>query len=163
MADPPDDVPRTSELERDETPSERADRNFEELVQELRVAQTGVQILFGFLLALTFYDTFPVTQSPHPEVLTAALLCAAAAALCFMAPAVAHRVAFREGAKEQLVWVGHVMLLLGMVLYAVSLDLSLWLVLARLWTQTAATVAAVALVPIVAALWAAVPRRMLRR
>lgn len=49
-----EDVEHTSQDDRDETPSQRADRNFVELLQELRVAQAGVQILFGFLLALAF-------------------------------------------------------------------------------------------------------------
>ena len=91
--------------ERDETPSERADRNFAELVQELRVAQTGVQILFAFLLTLAFYSSFPHDDETFAYVLTAALVAAACSALCFMAPVAAHRITFRLGGKEQLVWV----------------------------------------------------------
>jgi len=71
----------TSEQERDETPAEHADRNYAELVQELRVAQTGVQILFAFLLTLAFYESFPRDSDRFAMILTAALLAAAAAAL----------------------------------------------------------------------------------
>ena len=126
--------PRTSRGDRDESVSERADRNYIEIVQELRIAQTGVQILFGFLLALAFYETFPVNSSPNREVLTAALICTVGAAVCFTAPVVVHRLHFRQGEKEPLVWVAHRLTLAGMVLFTLGMGLALWLVLARLWS-----------------------------
>ena len=53
-------------MRRDESPSERADRNFSELVQELRVSQTGVQILFAFLLTLAFSGPFRTNRLSSP-------------------------------------------------------------------------------------------------
>ena len=126
---------RTSREDRGESVSERADRNYIEIVQELRIAQTGVQILFGFLLALAFYETFPVDRSPNREVLTAALMCTVGAAVCFTAPVVVHRLHFRQGEKEPLVWVAHRLTLAGMVLFTLGMGLALWLVLARLWSD----------------------------
>ena len=70
----PDGPVPTSVSDRDETPSERADRNFGELVQELRVAQTGVQILFAFLLTLAFYASFPKDDPGFAYPLAGALL-----------------------------------------------------------------------------------------
>lgn len=152
---------RTSQRERDESPSERADRNFSELVQELRVAQTGVQILFAFLLSLTFLQDFPRDDRTFAAVLTAALLTSASAALCFMAPVALHRLRFRQGAKERLVWASHFMALIGLALLLLAMDLSLWLVLAVLWSGPAATAAALALAVLVPLLWVVLPSRQL--
>ena len=148
---------RTSEQERDETPSERADRNYAELVQELRVAQTGVQILFAFLLTLAFYESFPRDSDRFAMILTAALLAAAAAALLFMAPVAAHRLTFRMGQKERLVQVAHGMAMAGMCLLAVAMSLAVWLVVAFLWSDAAATAITGVVVVLVLCLWVVVP------
>jgi hypothetical protein len=154
---------RTSQHERDETPSQRADRNFGEIVQELRVAQTGVQILFAFLLSLSFLDTFPRDDQTFDAVLTAALVGSVGAALCFMAPVVAHRLHFRTGRKERLVWVGHWMVLHGALLLVLAMDLSLWLVLAAVWSKTVATGTAVALPVVAGLLWIGLPWLLIER
>ena len=151
----------TSQRDRDESPSERADRNYSELVQELRVAQTGVQILFAFLLSLTFLEAFPRGDPTHAAVLTAALLTSASSALCFMAPVALHRLRFRQGVKEQLVWVTHAMTSVGLVLLLLAMDLSLWLVLAVLWSWHTATAVALALPIVVLLLWVVLPSHLL--
>lgn len=152
----------TGPQERDETASQRADRNYEELVQESRVAQTGVQILFGFLLSLAFYDTFPVRSPLHGKVLIGALMCTVLSALCFTATVMAHRLHFREGAKERLVWLAHRMVIAGMLLFASGMGLALWLVLARLGSETFATAAAAGMAPAILVLWVLVPRWLIR-
>jgi hypothetical protein len=151
----------TSEQERDESPSQRADRNYSELVQELRVAQTGVQILFAFLLSLTFLAGFPQEDRTHAAVLTAALLTSAAASLCFMAPVALHRLSFRQGLKERLVWTTHVLSLMGLALLTASMDLSLWLVMSVLWSSQVATALALALVVVVPLIWVILPARLI--
>jgi hypothetical protein len=152
---------RTSEQERDESPSQRADRNYSELVQELRVAQTGVQILFAFQLSLTFLAGFPQEDRTHAAVLTAALLTSASASLSFMAPVALHRLNFRQGLKEHLVWTTHVLALLGLALLTVSMDLSLWLVMSVLWSSQVATALALALVVVVPLIWVVLPARLI--
>ena len=152
---------RTSEQERDESPSQRADRNYSELVQELRVAQTGVQILFAFQLSLTFLAGFPQEDRTHAAVLTAALLTSAAASLCFMAPVALHRLSFRQGLKERLVWTTHVLALMGLALLTASMDLSLWLVMSVLWSSQVATALALALVVVVPLIWVVLPARLI--
>lgn len=152
---------RVDQVERDEPSTERADRNFDELVQELRVAQTGVQVLFAFLLSLSFLGSFPREDRIFAVVLTAALLTSAAAALCFMAPVAVHRLHFRQGLKEQLLWMTHTMALLGLALLLAAMDLSLWLVMAFLWTQAGATAFALALPIVVVLLWVALPSRLI--
>lgn len=151
---------RTTHEERDETPSERADRNFAELVQELRVAQTGVQILFAFLLTLAFYQSFPHDDREFAYVLVAALLAAACSALCFMAPVAVHRLTFRIGGKEVLVWASHRFAMAGLALLAVAMLLAIWLVVAFLFTDTTANVTIAALAVLVVVLWVLIPLRL---
>jgi len=150
-------VPRTGPQDREESPSERADRNVVEIVQELRVAQTGVQILFGFLLSLAFVASLP-REPVFTRVLTAAVLCSAAASACFMGPVAYHRLHFRQGRKECLVWVGHWMAIAGLGFLVVAMDLAIWLVLAHLWDQRAATVSSLVLLAAIPVLWFVVPR-----
>lgn len=151
---------RTSQAERNETPSERADRNFAELVQELRVSQTGVQILFAFLLTLAFTASFPQDRATFDYVLTAALITAACSAVCFMAPVAIHRFLFRLGGKERIVFVTHHFALAGLFLLGVAMLLSIWLVVAFLFTYGTATAIVSAMAVLVALLWGALPWRL---
>jgi hypothetical protein len=88
---------------RGETPDERFDRNWTELLQELRVAQTGVQILFAFLLTLPFNDRFATVSPAQKITYIATLLCTGLSALCLIAPVSHHRILFRRGRKRELV------------------------------------------------------------
>jgi hypothetical protein len=89
--------------ERDETPDERFDRNWGELLQELRVAQTGVQILFAFLLTLPFQARFDKIGSGERATYIVTLLLTTLASLCLIAPVSHHRILFRRGRKKELV------------------------------------------------------------
>jgi hypothetical protein len=153
------DARPTSPHERDETPSERADRNFAELVQELRVAQTGVQILFAFLLTLAFYQSFPHDSDTFAYVLTAALLAAACSALCFMAPVASHRMTFRLGGKEHLVWVTHRFAIAGLAMLSLAMLLAIWIVLAYLFGHAPATAVVAGLAVLVGIVWVILPLR----
>lgn len=100
--------------QRDETPLERWDRNLVELLQELRVAQTGVQILFAFLLTLPFTNRFgsvgPITKTTYLVTLVAA----ASATALLIAPVSFHRILFRQGRKPELVRTASVLAQLGL-------------------------------------------------
>ncbi|MGI5245782.1 DUF6328 family protein [Dactylosporangium sp. CA-139066] len=89
--------------DRDETPDERYDRNWNELLQELRVAQTGVQLLFAFLLTLPFSTRFPAVSPGQKVTYIVTILCTTVSALCLIAPVSHHRILFRRGRKEELV------------------------------------------------------------
>jgi O-antigen/teichoic acid export membrane protein len=93
-----------------ETEKQRWDRNFADLLQELRVAQTGVQILFAFLLTLPFSNGFPKTTAFQKDVYVVALLATAASAALIIAPVAFHRALFRQRRKPELVRYGHRML-----------------------------------------------------
>ena len=99
---------------RDETELERWDRNFTELLQELRVAQTGVQILFAFLLTLPFTNRFTQATETDRGVYVGTLVAAAAATALLIAPVSYHRLVFRKGRKPQLVQTGSTLAMLGL-------------------------------------------------
>jgi O-antigen/teichoic acid export membrane protein len=100
---------------RDETELERWDRNLVELLQELRVAQTGVQILFAFLLTLPFTNRFAASGSVVKTTYLVTLLSAASASALLIAPVSFHRLVFRQGRKPELVRVGSLLAKLGLV------------------------------------------------
>jgi membrane associated rhomboid family serine protease len=88
---------------RNETRAERADRNFTELLQELRVAQTGVQILFAFQLTLAFSDHFGKISAEDRVVYLGTLIATALSTSCLIAPVSHHRILFRRRRKQELV------------------------------------------------------------
>ena len=90
-----------------ETEKQRWQRNFADLLQELRVAQTGVQILFAFLLTLPFSNGFPNTTQFQKDVYVVSLLAAAAATALIISPVAFHRALFRQGRKPELVHFAH--------------------------------------------------------
>jgi Family of unknown function (DUF6328) len=115
--------------ERGETPLQRADRAYGEILQEVRVAQTGVQILFAFLLTLAFTSRFAsVTQFQRYVYVLTLMLCAAAAAL-LIAPAAFHRVVYRRRLKHHLVRIASRLALSGLVLLLLALVSALLLIL----------------------------------
>jgi hypothetical protein len=100
---------------RDETELERWDRNLVELLQELRVAQTGVQILFAFLLTLPFTNRFAASGAVVKTTYLVTLLAAASASALLIAPVSFHRLVLRQGRKPELVRVGSLLAKLGLV------------------------------------------------
>src|SRR4051812_38971386 len=100
---------------RNETKAERLDRNLGELLQELRVAQTGVQILFAFLLTLAFQQRFTEVDRFGRAVYVVALVCALLSSGFLIAPVGYHRLAFRRAMKEDVVRTANKFALTGMV------------------------------------------------
>jgi Family of unknown function (DUF6328) len=89
---------------RRETAAERLDRNLEELLQGLRVAITGVQVLFAFLLVLPFQSGFPDVTPFQEKIYFATLLCTAMASILLIAPSARHRIRFRHADKAYVVF-----------------------------------------------------------
>ena len=100
---------------------QRLDRNFVELLQELRVAQTGVQILFAFLLGLAFTARFTALDPVQLTVYVVTLVLSASAAALLIAPVTYHRLVFRRRLKAELVQVTHRYALIGLVLLLAAL------------------------------------------
>jgi hypothetical protein len=88
---------------RDEPEAARLDRNWAELLQELRVIGTGVQILFAFLLGIAFQARFAQTDTFQRTVYVITLLLSAAATALMITPVAVHRMTFRERVKDELV------------------------------------------------------------
>lgn len=103
---------------RHESESERLDRNFNELLQELRVAQTGVQILFAFLLTAAFTPLMQDADRFSQLLLSGTIVGAALATALLIAPVALHRTVFRQGLKEQLVRISSRLASGGLVLLA---------------------------------------------
>jgi hypothetical protein len=144
-------------LGRHETEAERLDRNYSELLQELRVAQAGVQILFAFLLSLAFTPRFATTTSLQRGVYVSTLLLAAAAAALLIAPVSFHRLVFRRRQKDDLVEVGNRLALAGLVALFLAMVGAVLLILdVVLGNLTAAVLTAVVAVWFLL-LWFALP------
>ncbi|MFD3523366.1 DUF6328 family protein [Streptomyces sp. NPDC058653] len=94
-----------SNVGRDESPEERADRRWAELLQELRVAQTGVQILFGFLLTVVFQSRFTELSDTDTNIYVVTVVLGAVATGALIAPVSFHRmVAGRQLKPEAVEW-----------------------------------------------------------
>jgi O-antigen/teichoic acid export membrane protein len=104
-----------------ETPAERADRNFTDLLEELRVAQTGVQILVAFLLTIPFQQRFPQLSPALRHVYEGTLTSAVLAGVLLIAPVAFHRAVFREHLKKRLVQASHRLAVAGLALLAVAM------------------------------------------
>jgi Family of unknown function (DUF6328) len=99
---------------RQESTQQRDDRNLGELVQELRVAGLGVQVLFGFLLALPFSNRFSQLSGAQRDLYVTCLVLAAVAATLLIGPVAYHRLVFRQGMKERLVRFANNLAILGL-------------------------------------------------
>jgi hypothetical protein len=115
-------------IARDESPARRADRNFNDILQELRVTQTGVQVLFSVLLTLPFGQRFGKVTSFQKDVYFTALLLAAATAVMLVAPVSTHRLLFHTGQKPWVVWISSIYAVVGTVLLLLTIAAVLLLV-----------------------------------
>jgi hypothetical protein len=106
---------------RNETEAQRLDRNWSSLLQELRVAQTGVQLLTGFLLILPFSDRFADLDSVMRTVYLITVGCSIGATILLIAPVSMHRVLFRRHRLDKLVAAAHKYAIVGSLLLGVAL------------------------------------------
>jgi hypothetical protein len=125
---------------RDETEEERLDRNLSELLQELRVALPGVQVLFAFLLAVPFQQGFEKITSFQKDVYFGTLICTAIAAVMLISPSAYHRVTFRYQQKRRLVFYANRFSITGLVFLALAMTGAIMLVTDVLFGTTATVV-----------------------
>ena len=141
----------------DEGDKHRWDRNFADLLQELRVAQTGIQILFAFLLTLPFSNGFPKTTAFQKDVYVVALLAAAFAAAMIISPVAFHRALFRQGRKPELVRYAHRMATGGLGFLLISMVTSVFLIVDFLLTRPTAIVLSAFAALVFLVFWAGIP------
>lgn len=142
---------------RPETALQRWDRNFTELLQELRVAQTGVQVLFGFLLTVPFSNRFSHATALQIAVYTVTVLAAAVAAALLIAPVSHHRRVFRQGRKPELVHWADRVAQAGLVALLVTMSGAVFLVLDVLKGIALALPLTVAVIIVYCLLWYLMP------
>jgi hypothetical protein len=144
---------------REETELERLDRNTIELVNELRVAGTGVQVLFAFLLIVPFNNRWTKMSSFDRNVYYVTLLCVATATVLLIAPSVHHRLLFRRGQKEFVVWLGNRLAIAASVFLGVGLIGILVLISNFVFGEVLAAVVGICAAGFVVILWYAIPLR----
>ena len=111
-----------------EEDKDRHDRELMELLNELRVALPGVQVLFAFLLTVAFSQRFVSLSATQENVYFVAVLCSAAATAFLIAPSAFHRIQFREGDKEWLVQFSNRLALAGLFFLACAVCCVLYVI-----------------------------------
>jgi VIT1/CCC1 family predicted Fe2+/Mn2+ transporter len=139
--------------DRTEDEQEQLNRQLNELLQELRVAMPGVQILFGFLLAVPFNQRFASVSDFQRDVYLVTLLAAAAAGACFIAPSAYHRIMFRQGDKRHMIRLGSRMAVAGLACLAIAMTSAVLLVTDFLFSKGTTAVVTVVVFALFAWLW----------
>lgn len=147
----------TANYSRDESTAHRLDRNYEEMLQEVRVAQIGTQILFAFLLGIAFQQRFSQITSLQRTVYIVTLVFTAAAAALLTAPVAVHRAVFRRRRKDRLVTVTNQLQIGGMAAMAVSLLGAVLLIVDYVLGLTAALIIDGGLAVLLGYLWVLLP------
>jgi hypothetical protein len=148
----------------DEDDESRLDRELIELLNELRVALPGVQVLFAFLLAMPFTQRFERLAARDKAVFFAALLSTLVASALLIAPSSYHRLRFRDRDKEQLIRTANRLVLWGMGFVAVAMACSVFVVAEFVYGGVVGTVVALGTAGLFGWFWYALPlTRELRR
>jgi cation transport ATPase len=148
--------------EGEETESQRLTRNVNELLSELRVAQAGVQILFGFLLSVVFTQTFRDASGFEKSLHLVAVLLALVSTALLTAPAAWHRLLFRENRREEILRDGNPMVIAGLVALAGALTVTVSLIAKVVFGPVAMVVMVVTVTVMFGVLWFVIPARLRR-
>ena len=143
--------------ERDEPESERLDRNLNELLQEVRVALPGVQVLFAFLLTVPFSQGFPTLTDFQRDVYFAVLALTAISTALLISPTAYHRLLFREGMKREVVAYSNRVVILGLGVLGLAMITAVTLIAHIVFGVAAAIVSGVLAVILFGALWCVLP------
>ena len=106
---------------REESETERLDRNLSELLQELRIALPGVQVLFAFLLTIPFNQRFALLTTAQERIYLATLLATTVSATLLIAPSAYHRINFRKQQKGRLVYIANRLAIVGLGFLALAM------------------------------------------
>jgi hypothetical protein len=148
----------------EESKDERLDRELIELLNELRVALPGVQVLFAFLLAVPFTQRFERLTGVQEDVFFAAFLCTAVATALLIAPSAYHRLRWREHDKEHMLQMSNRLAIAGTVFLAAAIIAVVYLVTDLIFGLAATLVATLLTTVLFGWLWYGLPLvRRLRR
>ncbi len=146
--------------DRDETEAQRLDRNWSSLLQELRVAQTGVQLLTGFLLMLPFQQRFTQLDSIMRTVYLTTVACSIGATVLLVAPVTMHRLLFRRHRLKTLVKAAHSYATVGTLLLGVALAGVAVVIFDIVVGRTGAWISGACTLVALAAFWYVMPLRV---
>ena len=149
--------PERNEPERNETHAEKLDRNWNELLQELRVTQTGVQILSGFLLTLPFQSRFPELTGDQIVLYLVTTGLSVVATGLLVAPVSAHRLLFRQREKDALVSEGNALAQAGLAVLGLTVVATLALIFSVVLDTRAAVVAGASALVFFVFIWLVLP------
>ncbi|MGH3451918.1 MAG: DUF6328 family protein [Haloechinothrix sp.] len=144
----------------EETHNERLTRNVNELLGELRVAQAGVQILFGFLLAVVFTTTFRDASGLEKALHMVAVLLAVLSTALLSAPAAWHRVLFRAGRRYEILRLGNRLVLAGLICLALAVTVTVSLIAKVVFGFVAMAVIGLVVLVTFTVLWFVAPVRL---
>ncbi len=145
-----------------ETRDETLARNLNELLQEVRIAQTGVQFLFGFLLAVAFTGRYAAASGFEQAVHLVAVVSAAASVALLTTPAAWHRSLFRKKHRPRLISVGNRLTIAGLACLAVTMTATVLLLVKVVAGPVVATVVTAATAAAFGAIWFLLPLRIRR-
>ncbi len=145
------------EDDRQESEAQRDDRNVGELLQELRVAGLGIQVLFGFLLSLPFTVRFVKLSTGQRDLYLASLLLAALATALLCAPVAYHRLVFRRHQKGRLLHVANIMAIAGLATVGLAVTAAVSLIVSFVEHGPVVVVVGVATLVLFMGLWFVFP------
>lgn len=149
--------------ERHETPTEQLDRNWADLLQELRVAQTGVQLLTGLLLTAVFQSRFTELSSYEHGIYLSTVCLSTLSTALLITPVALHRGLFRQHARGPLVSAGQVCAITGLALLGLAVTGVVLLIFTVTAGRPAGVIAATITFVVFSGLWAVLPLLLRRR
>ena len=148
---------------RDETELERIDRNLIELLNELRVALPGVQVLFAFLLILPFSDGFSDVTGFQKAIFLVTVMATALSTVLLIAPSMHHRLQFRKGNKAEILRDSNRLAIAGMTSLAVAMIGAVMLITDYVFGTATMIVCTAAIALAFLVVWYALPIRRLTK
>jgi uncharacterized membrane protein len=157
LTDDPDTRDRRDDERRNDEENERLDRELMELVNELRVALTGVQILFAFLLTVPFTQRFATVTEFQRHLFFVTLLAAALAVVLLIAPTARHRLLFRQHDKERIVSSSNRFAIAGLAALAAAMTGAVMLITDLLFKETMVSWVTAILAALFLVMWFVMP------
>jgi hypothetical protein len=147
----------------DETERQRRNRELIELLNELRIALPGVQVLFAFLLTVPFTRGYPQLSRAARDVYFTAFILTALATALLIAPSSYHRLRFRHGDKEHMLFLANKLAIAGMLLLAIAIDCVVFVITDVIYGKTAVALATALVGLFFVAFWYVLPLAHARR
>jgi predicted neutral ceramidase superfamily lipid hydrolase len=147
----------TTGKEPNESDKERVDRELIELLNELRVALPGIQVLFAFLLTVPFSQRFGQMNTGQRSAFFVAFLCTAISSILLIAPTLLHRLNFRTGDKEEILFISNRLMIIGTLFLAGAMNAAVYLIADVMYGGPQSVVVGVVIGVFLLSIWYALP------